>query len=143
MNDNRRGILDLLAAGKITADEAERLLSALEKGRPTISSPAIGLPSRNDAPKYLRVVVDTEDPADGPTAVNIRVPISLLRAGVRLSSIMPPEARDRLNEELARNGAPFDLNQIKPENLDELIDQLNDLTVHVEQEKTKVRVYCE
>ena len=30
MNENRRQILEMLAAGKITADEAERLLAALE-----------------------------------------------------------------------------------------------------------------
>lgn len=30
MNENRRQILEMLAAGKITADEAERLLVALE-----------------------------------------------------------------------------------------------------------------
>ena len=32
MNENRRQILEMLAAGKITADEAERLLAALEPG---------------------------------------------------------------------------------------------------------------
>ena len=31
MNDNRRQILDMLAGGKITADEAERLLAALDR----------------------------------------------------------------------------------------------------------------
>jgi hypothetical protein len=30
MNEHRRQILDMLASGKITADETERLLSALE-----------------------------------------------------------------------------------------------------------------
>ncbi len=30
MNENRRQILEMLAAGKITADEAERLIAALE-----------------------------------------------------------------------------------------------------------------
>jgi len=29
MNENRRQILEMLAAGKLTADEAERLLSAI------------------------------------------------------------------------------------------------------------------
>jgi len=29
MNENRRQILEMLAAGKITADEAEKLLAAL------------------------------------------------------------------------------------------------------------------
>jgi hypothetical protein len=32
MNENRRQILEMLAAGKITADEAERLLAALDPG---------------------------------------------------------------------------------------------------------------
>ena len=38
MNENRRQILEMLATGKITADEAERLLSAIEPG----SAPAPG-----------------------------------------------------------------------------------------------------
>lgn len=143
MNDDRRAILEMLAQGKITADEAERLIAALEKSGPAASPSPAGQPGRTGAPKYLRVLVDTDDPASGPTEVNVRVPISLLRAGVRLGSIIPPQARDRLNAELARNGAPFDLNQVRPENLEELVDQLNDLMVNVEQEKTKVRVYCE
>ncbi|MGC9158229.1 MAG: SHOCT-like domain-containing protein [Terracidiphilus sp.] len=33
MNENRRQILEMLAAGKITADEADRLISALEPDR--------------------------------------------------------------------------------------------------------------
>jgi len=35
MNENRRQILEMLAAGKITADEAERLIAALESGPAT------------------------------------------------------------------------------------------------------------
>jgi hypothetical protein len=37
----------------------------------------------------------------------------------------------------------LDLNQIKPENLEELVNQLNDLTVDVDQGSNKVRVFCE
>ena len=37
MNENRRQILEMLAAGKITADEAERLLAALD---PTPHAPS-------------------------------------------------------------------------------------------------------
>jgi hypothetical protein len=37
----------------------------------------------------------------------------------------------------------FDINQLKPENLEDLIDHLNDLQVDVDQEKTKVRIFCE
>ena len=44
MNENRRKILEMLAAGQITADEAERLLAALEKGQTdsAASGPAPG-----------------------------------------------------------------------------------------------------
>lgn len=141
MNDDRRSILDMLAAGKISADEAERLLGALERGAPTAARAAT--PS-NGPPKYLRVAVDTDEPGDGgPTKVNIRVPMSLLRAGVRLTSLIPPAARDQLNAELAKNGVPFDLSTLKPENLEDLVDQLNDLSVDVDQERTKVRIFCE
>ena len=145
MNDDRRSILDMLAAGTITADEAERLLTALE--RPTVSAAPgadTGYPANRAKARYLRVSVDTDEEGDGgPTKVNIRVPMQLLRAGVRLSSLIPPKARDEVNAAMAREGIPFDINQLKPENLEELVDQLSDLTVDVDQEKTKVRIFCE
>jgi len=141
MSDDRRSILQMLAEGKINAEEAERLLQALERSGPASAAPA--LRAGNAAPKYVRITVDTDDGADGPTKVNVRVPMQLLRAGVRLASIIPPQARDQINAELAKNGVPFDINQVKPENLEDLVDQLNDLQVDVDQEKTKVRIYCE
>lgn len=141
MNEDRRSILQMLAEGKITADEAERLLQALDRNGSASPSPAVR--GAGGAPKYLRISVDTDDVADGPTKVNVRVPMQLLRAGVRLASIIPPQARDQINAELAKNGVPFDINQVKPENLEDLVDQLNDLQVDVDQEKTKVRIYCE
>ena len=90
------------------------------------------------------------DPHQGPVKVNIRVPIQLLRAGVRLTGLIPPQARDHVNRALHERGIPFDLSQIKPDNLAELIDQLNELTIDVDvngrgrgDEKVKVRVFCE
>ena len=143
MNDDRRSILQMLADGKITADEAERLLAALDRTDPAPSR-AAALSGSNAAPKYLRVTVDTDEPGEGgPTKVNIRVPMALLRAGVRLTSLIPPKARDQVNAELAKNGVPFDIGQLRPENLEDLVDQLNELTVDVDQERTKVRIYCE
>jgi hypothetical protein len=132
----------MLADGKISPDEAERLIAALERNGP---EPTRGpdLPNRR-APKYLRVAVDTDEPGDdGPTKVNIRVPMALLRAGVRLTSVIPPAAREHINAEMAKNGVPFDIGQMRPENLEEMLDQLNDLQVDVDQERTKVRVFCE
>ena len=147
MSEDRRSILTMLSEGKITPDEADRLLGALDReparALPGADATAAGAGHNKPRPKYLRVAVDTEDGHDGPTKVNIRVPMQLLRAGVRLSSIIPPHARAQVNEAMARNGVPFDISAIRPENLEELVEQLNDLTVDVDQERTKVRIYCE
>ncbi len=146
MNDHRRQILEMLSAGKITADEAERLLSALEDGpSPTSASPE---PARAARAKYLRVLVEADEKMTGNkglTTVNVRVPMQLLRAGVRLASLIPAQAHEQLDQALSKGGVPITLSQIKPENLEELIDHLEDLTVDVDGEEgtKKVKVFCE
>lgn len=158
MNENRRQILEMLAAGKITADEAERLLAALEPdssasprthtGSAPAGNNANGAEARTRA-KYLRVQVEADESATGmkgATTVNVRVPMQLLRAGVRLAGLIPKQAHDQLDEAFSKHGVPITLSQIKPENLEELIDHLEDLTVDVDGKDgntTKVRVFCE
>ena len=148
MNENRRQILDMLAAGKINADEAERLLAALEDS-PAAGNAASDAPQPGRKLKYMRVLVEADEDMTGmkgATTVNVRVPLQLLRAGVRLASLIPAQAHDQLDSALNRHGVPLTLSQIKPENLEELIDHLEDLTVDVdgkEGNKTKVRVFCE
>jgi len=167
MNENRRQILNMLAANKITTEEAERLLSALEpnggassdgfpggasstyQSRSGASNGNKAEPSKGRA-KYLRVLVDAEDGQlgkQGPTSVNIRVPMQLLRAGVRLASLIPAQAHQHFDEALSRHGVPLTLSQIKPENLEELVDHLDDLTVDVNTNEdhghVKVKVFSE
>jgi len=69
--------------------------------------------------------------------------MALLRAGVRLTSLIPPAALDQVNAEIAKNGVPFDISQLKPENLEDLISHLDDFSVDVDAQDAKVRVYCE
>jgi hypothetical protein len=142
MNENRRKILEMLATGKITADEADRLLAALEKERTDSGASGGPAPGRTGKPKYLRLQVEDEG-RKGPVRVNVRVPMQLLRAGVKLASLIPPEARDRVNGALHREGVPFDLNQVTADNLDELVDHLDELTLDIDEQKTKVRFFCE
>lgn len=149
MNENRRKILQMLAEGKISADEAERLIAAVEQSSSARSADQGSAPSGKIPPKYLRVQVDSEDNGghDGPTKVNVRVPMQLLRAGVRLASLIPAPALQKANVAMQEKGIPIDLSQIKPENLEELVEHLSDLTVDVDQKeggaKVKVRVFCE
>lgn len=152
MNEHRRQILEMLAAGKISADEAERLIAAMESPSTfsAVSDQEAGTASK-PRPKYLRVLVDTDEGSsgtyDGPTKVNVRVPMQLLRAGVRLAGLIPQQALHRANQAMHEKGVPIDLSQIKPENLEDLVEQLNDLSVDVDQKdagaKVKVRVFCE
>ncbi len=143
MNENRKRILEMLSAGQINAEEAERLIAALEKEQPAA---ARGSDSSSKAwPRYLRVMVESEEGqhGPGPSKVNVRVPMQLLRAGVKLAGIIPPHARLKVNDALHRQGIDLDLNELKPENLEELIYQLKDLTVDIDDKNNKVRVYCE
>src|SRR6202012_1589961 len=142
-----------------TAEQAEKLLSAIEPERSTVpvgeyvgsigggnGAPATTVKTRA---KYLRVLVEADESMTGNkgmTTVNVRVPMQLLRAGVRLAALIPQQAHGQFDEALSRHGVPLTLSQIKPENLEELIDHLEDLTVDVngaEGNNTKVRVYCE
>jgi hypothetical protein len=149
MSEHRRQILQMLAEGKISASEAERLISAAEGPGDAGSSDSGSNSAGKSRPKYLRVQVDSEDDGgrEGPTKVNVRVPMQLLRAGVKLASLLPAQAVNRANHAMQEHGIAIDLTQIKPENLEELIEQLSDLTVDVDQKdantKVKVRVFCE
>ena len=75
--------------------------------------------------------------------MNIRVPIQLLRAGVRLATLVPPRAMARANDELERAGVGIDLSKLKPEQIEELIDHLDEMTIDVEEADTTVHVFCE
>lgn len=156
MNEHRRQILEMLAAGKITASEAERLITAVETPVGSGESASAGGANGSTAtatktrPKYLRVLVEADETMTGlkggMTTVNVRVPMQLLRAGVRLAALIPQQAHDNLDEALNKHGVPLTLSQIKPENLDELIEHLDDLTVDVDGgggKAVKVKVFCE
>jgi len=131
MSEHRQQILQMLSQGQITVEEAENLIAALEKEPASDATPKVKA-------KFIRVVVE-----DGPTKVNVRVPMQLLRAGVKLASLIPPQARIHLDTKLREQGMQIDLSQLKPENLEELIDHLNDLTVDVDDKNAKVRVFSE
>lgn len=138
MSEERKRILEMLAEGKINAEEAERLLAAIsgEKENNT------GNTEKSSFPKYLRVMVEPSPSSDHPDKVNIRVPLKLIRAGLKLASFIPKDTREKVNEALQGKGIETDFANIKPEDLDEILRQLDDLSVNVEGKET-VRIFCE
>ena len=143
MTEERRQILEMLASGKINAEEADRLLGAVQSA-PT--SPTATATQAKPGPKFIRVMVDAKEGKDRkPVHINVRVPIALLRAGVRFASLIPTSAQERVNEELRKQGMTFDVSQIKPENLNELIDHLQDVSVDItdEDDDVKIKIFAE
>lgn len=158
MNEDRMRILTMLAEGKITAQEAEILLDALagraggasgaaEEGAAagagaSAAGPAIkGDPSALVAalPKYLYVKVS----AVNGDNVDVKVPLALVRSGLKLTSLIPPTAMDQINDSMSEHGITIDFNNMKPEDIDELIGALREMEVNVDSTNgDKVRVYC-
>ena len=121
---------------------SERLLSLVDQPAGVEARGAATIEAGKPALKYLRVVVED---GDGPQSerVNIRVPMGLIRAGVRLASVLPSDATSKINEKLQEQGIPIDLGKIKAEDLEDLVNSLNDLQVNVQDGNEKVRIYVE
>ena len=145
MTDDRARILRLLADGKITPDEAERLLDALGP-RPGAADapPEPGVkgdpgPLLAALPKYLYVKVV----ATSGDNVDVKVPVALVRSGLKLTSLIPTRAMDQINDSMAEHGMSVDFANLKPEDIDELIEALRDMEISVDaQNGDNVRVYC-
>lgn len=76
-------------------------------------------------------------------SVNVRVPMSLIRSGIRLTSLIPDEARDKVNGALREKGVDFDMCNLKPEDLEEIIEALSELEVDVASASEVVKVFVE
>ena len=143
MSEDRSRILNMLAAGKISADEAERLLDALDSRVTETAAPMIKgdpTPLLNALPKFLHVKVD----GDAGEKVDVKVPLALVRSGLKLTSLIPPQAMDQINSQMAQSGMSIDFSNFKPEDIDELIEALREMEVNVDGANgEKVRVYAE
>jgi hypothetical protein len=138
MSEERKKVLEMLAAGKITAEEAERLLdklSASAANPPSGAQPSPPPSSTGPAnPKYLRIVVDHP----GREQVNMRVPLAFVGTGTRLLAVMP----QRVTERLAEFG--IDAQVLSAAKCADLGQAMREINVDIERGNgKKVRIYCE
>jgi hypothetical protein len=144
MSDNKRRVLEMLADNKISVDEATRLLSLVEPPATPTDGPSVRTRARNGDAKYLRVQVQPRGDSNGEVEhVNIRVPMGLIRSGIKLTALIPGKAADQVNDALRDKGIDMDIRDFKTEDLETLVDALNELEVDVESGKEKVRIYVE
>ena len=203
MGDDRNRILDLLASGKITAEEAGRLLDSLDKSAgKTDGTDAAGASAKTGWPKFFAGSSKSGATGAGATGtgasantggagaagsgasgassaagtgsaggaderagggkgsgsakflfvkvkstkgdnVNVKIPLGVLRAGLKLTTLIPKPATDQINKAMAEKGMAFDLNSLKPEDLQELIDALAEMEIEVDaNDGDTVRVYA-
>jgi hypothetical protein len=139
MSNDRKQVLEMLAAGKITADEADRLLERLavaggSSGARAEESTSLTERKEGRELKFMCIHVDSDE----GDKVDVRVPIGLLRTGIKLSAMLPKEAA----EAMSHNGVDF--SQLSALSGSDLLDVLRDMTVDVNAaDGTKVQVYCE
>lgn len=137
----RQQILEMLASGKITVAEAERLMDAIGHDAGAQSSVATTIaPAPKSKARFLRVLV-----TDGSDNVDVRVPLQLLRAGIKLASLIPKDVQGKVDASLQEKGINMNLSDLKPETMEELIDALSEMSINVADgsDGEKVRIFCE
>lgn len=82
MNEERRLILEMLKEGSISVEEAERLLEALPVNNKDAESANGAITTNLAGVMPKRIIVRVTD--DDKTKVNVRIPFSLVRAGLKL-----------------------------------------------------------
>jgi len=138
MSTETKQVLEMLTEGKITAEDAEKLLDKLagRSGAPTgTAGAANGATTASGAgggkPRFLRILVERP----GHDQVNIRVPISMARTS-KLMALIPP----RVCERLAEQG--IDLGRFA--SMAELTDALETTDINIDKGNGKrVRIFCE
>lgn len=143
--NNKTKILEMLSNGKITIEEATKLLELVDKPEDAPSpASAAASASGKKTPKYLRVLITPEEGAGNEVErVNVRVPMSLIRAGVKLKSIIPNDAASQVDSALKEKGINFSIQNIKDDDIEQLINALDELEVDIEANKQKVKVFTE
>lgn len=89
-SNERLKILKLVQEGKISAEEGIELLDLItDKGpKGKSSTPEQETPSRPNAQWFRVVVTDTNT---GKTRVNVRLPVSLVNAGMKMGARFSPQ----------------------------------------------------
>ena len=139
MSENSRRVLQMLAEGKVSVDEAERLIALVdEPPEATTAVPQVA-PLRTGTARYLRVTIHS----DGEEHVDVRVPLALIKAGVKLHTLLPEQAATGINTALQDHGIDIVIHNLRTEDLEELIDALSEIEVNIQDGEDKVRVHCE
>jgi hypothetical protein len=141
MNDERRRILDLLAKGKITVDEAHQLLDAI--GRVSADGSA-SEDSERPQPRWVRIAIHkTAKEGHSDKDVNIRVPIAMVKTGMRLGALIPGLAGEQVAARMRERGLDVDFSKLDAASIESVLKSLGDTNIEIESGKAHVRITTE
>ena len=129
----------MLAEGKITVEETGRLLDAVSQNATTNAKEIAG--SSGKKPKFLYVQVEGRKGSKHEN-VNIKIPIMILKAGMKLGSLVPDKARDKMSSHLGEKGIDLDLSKLESSDIDIIVAALSETSIDVDADDEKVRIYC-
>jgi SHOCT-like domain len=144
MSDDRRRVLDLLAQGKVTVDEADQLLHAMTPPPP----PAAATVATDDAGpqklRWVRIAVHKHaKEGHKDKDVNIRVPIAIVRSGMRLGALIPGLAGDQVSAKMRERGLDVDFSKLDAVAIEAILKELGDTNIEIDSGRSQVRITCE
>jgi hypothetical protein len=150
--DDTRRVLDMLQEGKITVDEADRLLKALCTDRPAATATADTAADSRERVRWIRINIQkpANDAGHKAKDVNIRVPIAVVKGGMRLGAIIGTFAGEKAARRMKARGLDIDLAKISSDlsqmngpEFDEFLRSLNETNIEIDDGRSQVRITTE
>jgi len=151
VNENQKRILQMLSEGKISVEEASRLLSLINQDQAHNNRDDSAFEKVKSSPKYLYIRVDPKETPDKegrqcvkrPGKANVRIPMGLIRAGIKLKALIPTNVADDINKSFKEKGIGFDIRNIKDEDLESLVIALGESEINIDSEEAEVHIHAE
>ena len=150
--DDTRRILDMLSQGKITVDEADRLIKAMSADPPAETATADTATDGRQRARWFRINIHkpAKDQTHKPKDVNIRVPIAVVKGGMRLGAIIATFAGEKAAQRMKERGLDLDLSTINGDlsrmngaEFDTFLKSLDDMNIEIDDGKSQVRITAE
>ena len=140
--EDTKRVLELLAQGRITVDEADQLLRAMKE--PSEQPAAETRTAETRTARWMRITIE-KAARDGRPAktVTIRVPVAFARSGLRLGAMFPHVFGPKLKEEFRKQGIDFDFSKLDLGHIEPLLNDLGETTIDVNDGQAQIRIRCE
>ena len=150
--DDTRRILEMLSQGKITVDDADRLIQAVSADRAAASAPADTAADAKPRARWFRINIHkpAKDEAHQPKDVNIRVPIAVAKGGMRLGAIIATFAGEKAAQRMKARGLDLDLSAINGDlsrmngaEFEAFMKSLDEMNIEIDDGRSTVRITAE